>query len=60
METVAREAAAGGRPVGETFYFYLIHGTLHLLGYDHGLGPADEEAQEREEARLLALIPHGL
>jgi rRNA maturation RNase YbeY len=60
METVAREAEAADRPIGEVFYFYLIHGTLHLLGYDHCLGPADEEAQEREEKRLLALIPHSL
>ncbi|MDR1870312.1 MAG: rRNA maturation RNase YbeY [Deltaproteobacteria bacterium] len=60
LETVAREAEAANRPVGEVFYFYLIHGTLHLLGFDHARGPAEEAAQEKEEARLLALIPHDL
>jgi probable rRNA maturation factor len=60
LETVAREAEAAAKTMGEVFYFYLIHGTLHLLGYDHSKGPADEEAQTREEQRLLALIPHDL
>ncbi|MDR1607680.1 MAG: rRNA maturation RNase YbeY [Deltaproteobacteria bacterium] len=60
METVQREALAADRPLGEVFYFYLIHGLLHLLGYDHALGPKEEAAQEAQEKRLLALIPHEL
>jgi probable rRNA maturation factor len=60
LETVDREAKAAARPFGEVFYFYLVHGTLHLLGHDHALGPSEEKAQEDEEKRLLALIPHGL
>jgi probable rRNA maturation factor len=60
LETVQREAEAGQRPMGEVMYFYLIHGTLHLLGHDHSLGPQEEQIQEAEQLRLLALIDHGL
>jgi ssRNA-specific RNase YbeY (16S rRNA maturation enzyme) len=57
---VKREAKALGIPQGELFYFYLIHGILHLLGHDHELGEAQERAQDQETRRLLALIPHDL
>jgi probable rRNA maturation factor len=60
METVRREARAADRLVGEIFYFYLVHGALHLVGYDHSLGPEQEAAQEEEQKRLLSLISHGL
>ncbi|MDR2340614.1 MAG: rRNA maturation RNase YbeY [Deltaproteobacteria bacterium] len=59
-QTVKREAKALGIPQGELFYFYLIHGILHLLGHDHELGEAQERAQDQETRRLLALIPHDL
>jgi rRNA maturation RNase YbeY len=59
-ETVKREAEALGIEEGELLWFYLIHGTLHLLGYDHELGEAEAEAQERETERLAGLITCGL
>ncbi|MDR3153575.1 MAG: rRNA maturation RNase YbeY [Deltaproteobacteria bacterium] len=60
FETVARQAGEQGIPEGELLYFYLIHGLLHLLGYDHERSPGDDEAQTRETHRLMGLIPHTL
>jgi probable rRNA maturation factor len=52
----AREAA--DRQVGvETHAAHLVvHGTLHLLGYDHETGEADAEEMEDVERRALASI----
>jgi probable rRNA maturation factor len=55
-ETAERQAKeAGKKPEGEIL-FLLIHGVLHLLGYDHE-GPAKErkimEAKEREVFSLV-------
>ena len=34
-ETADRQAKAGGRPLRDELAALLIHGILHLLGYDH-------------------------
>ena len=44
LETVLRESEEGGEPAGFLLYFYLIHGLLHLTGYDHELGEAEDRA----------------
>lgn len=53
LETSRVEAAAQGKPLGHHLSHLIVHGTLHLVGYDH---EADEEAKTMEEleARLLA------
>jgi probable rRNA maturation factor len=54
-ETVIREAALEGKDVRHHITHLLIHGFLHLLGYDHETG---EEAEEMEavERRALARL----
>jgi probable rRNA maturation factor len=54
-ETVAREAALEGKPANHHITHLVIHGFLHLLGYDHETG---EEAEEMEavERRALARL----
>ena len=54
---VAREAAEQGKPVEAHWAHLVIHGCLHLLGYDH---IEDEEAEEMEalERELLAELGH--
>jgi len=53
-------AEAAERQVGiETHAAHLVvHGTLHLLGYDHETG--DEDADEMEEAERNALASIGI
>lgn len=48
-----REARAQGKPLGDHLRHLVIHGVLHLLGYDH---ESDDQAQEMEsiERDLLA------
>lgn len=59
-ETIQAEAGPLGYTDGEMFYFYLIHGLLHLIGHDHELGPRQAEEQEKETERLWSLINHSL
>jgi probable rRNA maturation factor len=55
-ETIIKEAGPLGYTGREMFYFYLIHGLLHLLGYDHELGEEEEKRQEAETQRLFDLL----
>lgn len=52
-ETAAREAAARGRTVEAELALYVVHGLLHLLGYDDQ-EQADEQAMQARERELLA------
>jgi probable rRNA maturation factor len=53
-ETVAAEANASGTLIGDHVRHLVLHGVLHLLGYDH---ESDAEA-ERILARLGVADPH--
>ena len=44
VETAWKEAAEAGYRLEEMLDFYLIHGILHLMGYDHE-GSAEEAAR---------------
>ena len=46
------EARAQGKSVRAHWMHLVIHGTLHLIGYDHQR-PAEAQRMERREARLL-------
>ena len=50
---VAREAAEQGKKPADHWAHLTIHGTLHLLGYDH-IDEAEAEAMEALETRVLA------
>jgi probable rRNA maturation factor len=52
---VAREAAEQGKRPGDHWAHMTIHGTLHLLGYDH-IEEAEAETMEGLETRILARL----
>ena len=52
----AREAADKGIGVEKHAAHLVVHGTLHLLGYDHETGEEDAEEMEAVERRALAAI----
>lgn len=52
-ETCEREAAEQDKPMRDHVLHLIVHGTLHLLGYDH-IDDADAELMEATEQRILA------
>ncbi len=52
FETTQREAAAAGKALRDHVAHLLVHGALHLLGYDHERD-ADAEVMERLECDIL-------
>jgi probable rRNA maturation factor len=54
-DTCAREAAEAGLPLDHHVTHLLVHGTLHLLGYDH-IRDADAAIMERIEVEILASV----
>ena len=53
---IARQAEAFGTTAADETRLLLVHGLLHLLGYDH-LEEAEAEQMERREEVLLAAMP---
>jgi probable rRNA maturation factor len=54
-ETVAREAAAEGKPFMHHLAHLAVHGFLHLVGYDHEANE-DADAMEGLEIAILARL----
>ncbi len=52
VETAKRQAEAQGHTLEEEIDLLLVHGLLHLLGYDH----ADSEDEEKMFARQAELL----
>ena len=52
-ETVAAEAAGEGKPLADHITHLIVHGVLHLIGYDHETD-AEAEDMEQAERRILA------
>ena len=50
--TIRREAKADGKPIARHAAHLLVHGTLHLLGFDHEREKAARE-MEGHEVRIL-------
>lgn len=54
-EVIREEAAAQEKTLTAHWAHMVVHGTLHLLGYDHEQD-ADAEIMEAEEIRILGLL----
>jgi len=59
LETTINQARQLGWPWQELFDFFLIHGILHLLGYDHGT-PPEEAAMTHKTWELMGLLHRKL
>ena len=63
FETCAREAAEKGIAVEHHASHLIVHGLLHLAGYDHETSDEDAEAMEALETKALAVMgladPYG-
>ena len=53
---VANQAAEQGKSVSEHLTHLLVHGILHVLGFDHELGQAQQDEMERIEIAVLASL----
>lgn len=54
-DTCAREAAEQGKPMQDHVTHLIVHGLLHLLGYDH-LRDRDATLMEELETRILGTM----
>jgi probable rRNA maturation factor len=55
-QTVWREAKSQGKTPADHVAHLVVHGTLHLMGYDHETGEADAQRMEALERRILARL----
>jgi rRNA maturation RNase YbeY len=56
VETAARQAASAGCSLWEEMTRLLIHGILHLLGFDHERSAPEARAMRAQERRILAAL----
>jgi probable rRNA maturation factor len=52
-EVVRREAVRDGKPVQAHWAHMVVHGSLHLAGYDHEAGRRERLRMERREVAVL-------
>ena len=57
LETTRREAESEGRRLDHHLAHLVVHGVLHLLGYDHN---SDDEATRMEKLEIAALGRLGI
>ena len=55
-DTAAREAQMAATSTEQRFNELLVHGILHLVGYDHETSEDDARVMEDKSREILALI----
>jgi len=55
-DTAKKEALEAGITLDQRISQLLVHGILHLIGYDHESGEAEEEEMTKKSIELLSVI----
>ena len=55
-EKAAAQAAAYGHSELRETVFLFVHGLLHLLGFDHELGEAEEKAMFAKQDQIMQAL----
>jgi probable rRNA maturation factor len=58
-DVVRREAQRDGKPVSAHWAHMVVHGALHLAGYDHETGTRERMRMERREIAVLRTFGIG-
>ena len=56
VETARRQAAQHGFTVEQEIDRLLVHGILHLVGYDHARSPKEARRMQRKERALRMML----
>jgi probable rRNA maturation factor len=56
LETAARQASENGLTLAEEVERLLVHGILHLAGFDHEVSPREERRMRRKEREMRGLL----
>lgn len=56
LETAVRQAKEEGHSLERELAILMIHGLLHLLGFDHERGGPEEEKMKKKEGKVLREI----
>lgn len=56
VPTACRQAGEAGRPPGDEIAALLVHGVLHLCGYDHERSERDAARMHRRERAILKTL----
>jgi probable rRNA maturation factor len=59
VPVLKRQAAEQGHSAEQELSVLLVHGVLHLLGFDHELGPKQAKVMRDWEARILGVRLSG-
>jgi probable rRNA maturation factor len=56
LETAEKEGLAAGLSMGDRLAELMVHGILHLFGYDHEVSEVEADRMEAKSRELLLLI----
>lgn len=56
FQTMEKQANEIGHSIKEEYYRLLVHGILHLIGYDHEINSTEELRMKQKEDECLSII----